>query len=237
MRVGLQDGGAGVRGGDRRVDRGAQVYGRTHRAGLIVGIHAASLRPACVSLLRPAPKPRRAWRASNVGVAWPGRAGPSRRPIIRVIPESAGILVPHVFVLCSPATVALDAEGRLYSPAYGDVYHSPAGALGQAEHVFLRGNGLPERWRGRDAFTVCETGFGLGLNFLALWRAWRDDPARSAVLHVLAVEGHPFALADLAALLARHAPAAGRPGARAGGPMAAAAAWLAPARVTAGPSR
>ena len=188
--------------------------------------------PHASALLRPAPKPRRAWRASNVGVAWPGRAGPSRRPIIRVIPESAGILVPHVFVLCSlaPATVALDAEGRLYSPAYGDVYHSPAGALGQAEHVFLRGNGLPERWRGRDAFTVCETGFGLGLNFLALWRAWRDDPARSAVLHVLAVEGHPFALADLAALLARHAP--GWPAWRASWrPMAAAAAWLAPARI------
>lgn len=110
------------------------------------------------------------------------------------------------YVPLAPATVALDAEGRLYSPAYGDVYHSPAGALGQAEHVFLRGNGLPERWRGRDAFTVCETGFGLGLNFLALWRAWRDDPARSAALHVLAVEGHPFAPADLAALLARHAP-------------------------------
>ena len=110
------------------------------------------------------------------------------------------------YVPLAPATVALDAEGRLYSPAYGDVYHSPAGALGQAEHVFLRGNGLPERWRGRDAFTVCETGFGLGLNFLALWRAWRDDPARSAALHVLAVEGHPFAPTDLAALLARHAP-------------------------------
>ena len=56
MRVGLQDGGAGVRGGDRRVDRGAQVYGRTHRAGLIVGIHAASLRPACVSLVASGPK-------------------------------------------------------------------------------------------------------------------------------------------------------------------------------------
>ena len=53
------------------------------------------------------------------------------------------------YVPLAPATVALDAEGRLYSPAYGDVYHSPAGALGQAEHVFLRGNGLPERWRGR----------------------------------------------------------------------------------------
>src|SRR5690606_34779588 len=61
----------------------------------------------------------------------------------------------------------LDADGRLRSARYGDVYHSAAGALGQAEHVFLRGNGLPGRWRGRDAFTVCETGFGLGLNFLA----------------------------------------------------------------------
>ena len=133
------------------------------------------------------------------------------------------------YVPLAPATVALDAEGRLYSPAYGDVYHSPAGALGQAEHVFLRGNGLPERWRGRDAFTVCETGFGLGLNFLALWRAWRDDPARSAVLRVLAVEGHPFALADLAALLARtRRPLAGL--ARELAAMAAAAAWLAPAR-------
>ena len=164
--------------------------------------------PHASALLRPAPKPRRAWRASNVGVAWPGRAGPSRRPIIRVIPESAGILVPHVFVLCSPG--AGDGCPRCRRPALqsGLWRRLPfaGGALGQAEHVFLRGNGLPERWRGRDAFTVCETGFGLGLNFLALWRAWRDDPARSAVLHVLAVEGHPFALADLAALLARHAP-------------------------------
>ncbi|WP_175164471.1 tRNA (5-methylaminomethyl-2-thiouridine)(34)-methyltransferase MnmD, partial [Achromobacter aegrifaciens] len=105
-----------------------------------------------------------------------------------------------------PAKAEFDADGRLYSPAYGDVYHSPSGALGQAEHVFLRGNGLPERWRGRRAFTVCETGFGLGLNFLALWKAWRDDPQRSAALHVVSLEGHPFEREDLAALLTRYAP-------------------------------
>lgn len=105
-----------------------------------------------------------------------------------------------------PAKAEFDADGRLYSPAYGDVYHSPSGALGQAEHVFLRGNGLPERWRGRRAFTVCETGFGLGLNFLALWKAWRDDPQRSAALHVVSLEAHPFEREDLAALLARYAP-------------------------------
>jgi tRNA 5-methylaminomethyl-2-thiouridine biosynthesis bifunctional protein len=110
------------------------------------------------------------------------------------------------YVPLTPAVVDIDADGKLYSPVYGDVYHSPSGALGQAEHVFLRGNGLPGRWRGRKGFTVCETGFGLGLNFLALWKAWRDDPQRSATLHVISMEAHPFTQEDLSALLARYAP-------------------------------
>ncbi|WP_315138063.1 FAD-dependent 5-carboxymethylaminomethyl-2-thiouridine(34) oxidoreductase MnmC [Achromobacter marplatensis] len=110
------------------------------------------------------------------------------------------------YVPLTPAVVDIDADGKLYSPVYGDVYHSPSGALGQAEHVFLRGNGLPGRWRGRKGFTVCETGFGLGLNFLALWKAWREDPQRSATLHVISMEAHPFTQEDLSALLARYAP-------------------------------
>lgn len=110
------------------------------------------------------------------------------------------------YVPLTPAVVDIDADGKLYSPVYGDVYHSPSGALGQAEHVFLRGNGLPGRWQGRKGFTVCETGFGLGLNFLALWQAWREDPQRSATLHVISLEAHPFTQEDLSALLARYAP-------------------------------
>ncbi|MFY0475192.1 bifunctional tRNA (5-methylaminomethyl-2-thiouridine)(34)-methyltransferase MnmC2/FAD-dependent 5-carboxymethylaminomethyl-2-thiouridine(34) oxidoreductase MnmC1 [Achromobacter marplatensis] len=109
------------------------------------------------------------------------------------------------YVPLTPAEVGFDADGKLYSPLYGDVYHSPGGAAGQAEHVFLHGNGLPGRWRGRKRFTVCETGFGLGLNFLALWKAWRDDPQRPAALHVVSMEAHPFTQGDLSALLARHA--------------------------------
>ncbi|EWM50034.1 tRNA 5-methylaminomethyl-2-thiouridine biosynthesis bifunctional protein MnmC [Bordetella holmesii 35009] len=58
--------------------------------------------------------------------------------------------------------------------------------------MFLGGNDLPHRWRGRQGFTVCETGFGLGTNFLALWQAWREDPARCAHLHMVSIEGHPF---------------------------------------------
>ena len=99
-----------------------------------------------------------------------------------------------------PATLAFAADGTPYSEAYGDVYHSAGGGLAQAGHVFLRGNGLPERWRGRRAFTVVETGFGFGLSFLATWRAWREDPARCERLHFVSVEKHPFTAPDLSFL-------------------------------------
>ncbi len=83
------------------------------------------------------------------------------------------------------------------SPLYDDIYHPQAGALAQARHVFLQGNGLPQRWAGRAAFTVLETGFGLGHNFLATWDAWRRDPARCERLFFVAVERHPLRAADL----------------------------------------
>ncbi|TFV90961.1 tRNA U-34 5-methylaminomethyl-2-thiouridine biosynthesis protein, partial [Oxalobacteraceae bacterium OM1] len=100
-----------------------------------------------------------------------------------------------------PATLAFE-DGVPYAAKYGDVYHSADGGLGQARHVFINGNGLPARWRGRDRdrFTIFETGFGLGLNFLATWQAWRGDPQRPARLHYVAVEKHPFRAADLAQL-------------------------------------
>jgi tRNA 5-methylaminomethyl-2-thiouridine biosynthesis bifunctional protein len=91
-------------------------------------------------------------------------------------------------------------EGVPYSQAFGDVYHSDAGGPGQAAHVFLKGNGLPERWAGRSRFVILETGFGLGLNFLATWQAWRRDPRRCARLHFVSIEKHPFSLQDLRTL-------------------------------------
>lgn len=91
-------------------------------------------------------------------------------------------------------------DGVPYAEAFGDVYHSADGGLEQARHVFLTGNGLPGRWREQDRFTILETGFGLGLNFLATWLAWREDPQRSRQLHYVAIEKHPFRADDLAAL-------------------------------------
>ncbi|HEY5761911.1 MAG TPA: tRNA (5-methylaminomethyl-2-thiouridine)(34)-methyltransferase MnmD, partial [Rhodocyclaceae bacterium] len=104
----------------------------------------------------------------------------------------------------TPATLAFDANGTPYSETYGDIYHSARGGLEQARHVFLGGNGLPQRWGGRHQFTILETGFGQGLNFLTTWQAWREDPQRSARLHFLSVEKHPFSRSDLAELHRRH---------------------------------
>src|SRR5258706_14166038 len=88
-------------------------------------------------------------------------------------------------------------EGTPYSEAFGDVYHSAAGALAQADHVFLKGNQLPERWRGRETFVILETGFGLGLNFLATWQAWRREPRGSPRMHFVSGGKSPFSLPNL----------------------------------------
>ncbi len=97
-----------------------------------------------------------------------------------------------------PARLTFAPDGTPVSETYGDVYHSAAGGHDQARHVFLAGNGLPERWRGRDSFSVLETGFGLGLNFMATWLAWRNDPQRCRTLEFISVEKHPFSSGDLA---------------------------------------
>ncbi|HEX5684307.1 MAG TPA: FAD-dependent 5-carboxymethylaminomethyl-2-thiouridine(34) oxidoreductase MnmC [Ideonella sp.] len=88
-------------------------------------------------------------------------------------------------------------DGVPFAPEFGDVYHPRVGAFAQARDVFLAGNGLPARWRGRERFVVLETGCGLGNNFLATWAAWRADAQRSRRLVFVSVEKHPPALDDM----------------------------------------
>ncbi|MBB3196726.1 tRNA (5-methylaminomethyl-2-thiouridine)(34)-methyltransferase MnmD [Roseateles terrae] len=97
-----------------------------------------------------------------------------------------------------PAVVDFSDARAPLSPTYGDHYHTPSGAYGQAHHVFLGGNQLPARWSGRTRFVVLETGFGLGTNFLATWAAWRADPARCDRLIFISLEKHPLRREDLA---------------------------------------
>ncbi|MDO9400878.1 MAG: FAD-dependent 5-carboxymethylaminomethyl-2-thiouridine(34) oxidoreductase MnmC [Polaromonas sp.] len=89
------------------------------------------------------------------------------------------------------------AGGTPFSPRFGDRYRSELGGLDQARDVFLKGCGLPAAWKGERQWRVLETGFGLGLNFLVTWRAWKDDPDRPTHLHFISTEAFPATGDDL----------------------------------------
>ena len=104
------------------------------------------------------------------------------------------------FIRLQPARLAYAPDGTPRSETFNDIYHSADGGPGQARHVFLDGNGLPQRWASKRQFVILENGFGSGLNFLTTWAAWRADPQRPEKLHYFATELHPFRVEDLARL-------------------------------------
>ncbi len=91
-------------------------------------------------------------------------------------------------------------EGVPHSTRYQDSYFSRAGGAAESRHVFLAGNDLPGRWQHASRFTIAETGFGTGLNFLTCWQAWKQTRSQrppSARLHYLSIEGFPVTAEDL----------------------------------------
>ncbi|OOG27661.1 bifunctional tRNA (5-methylaminomethyl-2-thiouridine)(34)-methyltransferase MnmD/FAD-dependent 5-carboxymethylaminomethyl-2-thiouridine(34) oxidoreductase MnmC [Thioalkalivibrio denitrificans] len=106
---------------------------------------------------------------------------------------------PAGFRPLDPAPLTL-RDGSPWCARYGDVYYSPGEGAQESAQVFLAANGLPERWRDGERFTVGETGFGTGLNFLLTWDLWRSRPGRGW-LHYLSTELHPFTPPDMARLM------------------------------------
>ncbi|WP_036801407.1 bifunctional tRNA (5-methylaminomethyl-2-thiouridine)(34)-methyltransferase MnmD/FAD-dependent 5-carboxymethylaminomethyl-2-thiouridine(34) oxidoreductase MnmC [Photobacterium marinum] len=95
-------------------------------------------------------------------------------------------------------------SGTPVSNDFDDVYFSNANGLEETRYVFLKQNGLPERWEtfNRRRFVVAETGFGTGLNFLAVWqwfKAFRaaNPEAKTKELHFISFEKFPVTKADL----------------------------------------
>lgn len=96
-------------------------------------------------------------------------------------------------------------DGLPYSTRYQDIYFSvsPENAqhgLAESRHVFLQHNRLAERWSALPAashFTIIETGFGSGLNFLAAQELWLKTAPSDAHLHYISIEIAPFTAADL----------------------------------------
>ena len=88
--------------------------------------------------------------------------------------------------------LGFDEHGLPYSAEYGDHYFSRQNGLAESRYVFLRSNGLPQRWQSREQFSIGETGFGTGLNLLATWQCWLQQPGRCQHLHYVSVEKHPL---------------------------------------------
>jgi tRNA 5-methylaminomethyl-2-thiouridine biosynthesis bifunctional protein len=90
-------------------------------------------------------------------------------------------------------------DGLPYSTAFNDVYFSSDNGLLETEYVFIQGNALVERWQSLadNNFTIMETGFGTGLNFLCACKYWLEHAPANAVLHFTSVEKYPLHPSDM----------------------------------------
>ena len=95
-----------------------------------------------------------------------------------------------------PVAVSFD-DGILRATEFGDVYFSAEDGLAESRHVFLRGNGLPDRLMDNPSLVIAETGFGTGLNLLALCAAIQAS-ASSCQIDYISFEAAPLEAADAA---------------------------------------
>ncbi len=89
------------------------------------------------------------------------------------------------------ASIVTD-DNCLFAKEYEDIYFQAGIGLEEKKHVFLKGNHLPEKWHDKKNFTIAETGFGAGLNFLATLEAWQKHSTKKQHLHYISCELHPL---------------------------------------------
>ncbi|MCF6234767.1 MAG: bifunctional tRNA (5-methylaminomethyl-2-thiouridine)(34)-methyltransferase MnmD/FAD-dependent 5-carboxymethylaminomethyl-2-thiouridine(34) oxidoreductase MnmC [Gammaproteobacteria bacterium] len=92
-------------------------------------------------------------------------------------------------------------DGAPYSDSFGDIYFSSESGLDETDYVFLKHNQLPDRWLDSTAFTIAETGFGTGLNFLVALKRWHETAPPNAHLNFISVEKFPLLKSDLQQVL------------------------------------
>ena len=86
-------------------------------------------------------------------------------------------------------------DGRVpISAQFDDPYFSLEDGLAETQHVFLGGNGLPDRFK--PGFQVAELGFGTGLNVLATCAAWQAAGI-DGTLTITSFEAFPMQADDM----------------------------------------
>lgn len=93
----------------------------------------------------------------------------------------------------TPETSVIWREGDMpYSTAFGDHFYCQNDGRLECGHVFLNGNGLPERFLQNQHFSIGELGFGTALNAMETWRQWREIRPENGFLHFTSFELYPM---------------------------------------------
>ncbi|MAZ76361.1 MAG: bifunctional tRNA (5-methylaminomethyl-2-thiouridine)(34)-methyltransferase MnmD/FAD-dependent 5-carboxymethylaminomethyl-2-thiouridine(34) oxidoreductase MnmC [Micavibrio sp.] len=88
-------------------------------------------------------------------------------------------------------------KGAPRSDQFDDIYFSAQDGLAETRHVFMQGNGLPDFWQDKPTFTIAETGFGTGLNFLCAWKEFVETADPSQRLDFVSFEKFPLSVAEV----------------------------------------
>jgi tRNA 5-methylaminomethyl-2-thiouridine biosynthesis bifunctional protein len=87
-----------------------------------------------------------------------------------------------------------------YSTQFDDIYFSPTDGVAETTHVFMNGNDLPARFSAlspNQIFTIGETGFGTGLNFLIAAKLFLETAPDTSQLYFYSFEKFPLSVQDI----------------------------------------
>lgn len=88
----------------------------------------------------------------------------------------------------TPPDIEFDENQIPHSRHFNDSYYSKAGGFEETKIVFHQACNLPNAWQNSQNFTIGETGFGTGLNFLCTWDLWNKTKPKNGILHFISFE-------------------------------------------------
>lgn len=103
--------------------------------------------------------------------------------------------------MSNSSKISFQSDGSPFSEQFNDIYFDTESGYQQSEHVFVRGNKIAERLScANTEFTIGETGFGTGLNFLLTLQTYirLQNTKTLPPLHFISTEKYPLTKVQLA---------------------------------------
>lgn len=100
--------------------------------------------------------------------------------------------------------MVFNKNGSPFSPEFDDIYFDTASGCNQSEQVFIKGNDIkPRLIAASQSFTIAETGFGTGLNFLLTLQLYQQLSLSQSLapLMFISTEKYPLSATDLTTAL------------------------------------